>query len=45
MTVEALGLTADEVIELVTTLGPYDPTSQPSLMAPPGTPVLGGAPG
>ncbi len=45
VTVEALGLTADEVIELVTTLGPYDPTSQPSLMAPPGTPVLGGAPG
>jgi hypothetical protein len=40
----ARSLSVEELVELVTTLGPYDPASQPYLVAPPGTPVLGGEP-
>jgi hypothetical protein len=40
----ARSLSVEELLELVTTLGPYDPASQPYLVAPPGTPVLGGEP-
>jgi hypothetical protein len=40
----ARSLSAEELVELVTTLGVYDPASPPYLVAPPGTPVLGGEP-
>jgi hypothetical protein len=41
---EARTLAVDELVELVITLGVYDPASQPYLVAPPGTPVLGNEP-
>jgi hypothetical protein len=40
----AKSLAVEELVELVTNLGQYDPASQPFLIAPPGTPVLGDEP-